>query len=116
VSTSKDIDNNQSRQRDSHASALDPVGLSADATNPGNQLLRRLGWKDGEGLGQGGGGDVETVASKLEQNNNTSNSSGGVGKGGTPSSASYSGEDTYRRSILKAATARYDQIDEKKQL
>jgi hypothetical protein len=42
--------------------ANDPVPLSADISNPGNRLLRSMGWEDGKGLGADGKGQQETIA------------------------------------------------------
>lgn len=78
--------------------------LSEDKDNPGNQLLRRLGWKDGEGLGRDGSGDTVSVASKLEQKNPSSGM-------GAPHEGTYSGEGSdYKKNILLAAKARYDRL------
>jgi hypothetical protein len=89
-------------------------------------MLRRLGWKDGEGLGRGGSGDVESVAMKLEQKHAGSSSvKSGVGAStgvhippieyGGGGGSSYAGEGKeYKNSILRAAKARYNQIVDKK--
>jgi RNA-binding protein 5/10 len=39
--------------------------LADDRTNPGNQILRRMGWTDGEGLGKDSSGRVDSLAQSL---------------------------------------------------
>eukprot|EP00604_Paraphysomonas_vestita_P000531 CAMPEP_0174825920 /NCGR_PEP_ID=MMETSP1107-20130205/43266_1 /TAXON_ID=36770 /ORGANISM="Paraphysomonas vestita, Strain GFlagA" /LENGTH=838 /DNA_ID=CAMNT_0016058065 /DNA_START=1649 /DNA_END=4165 /DNA_ORIENTATION=- len=39
-----------------------PTTLIEDGNNPGNQLLRRMGWNEGEGLGKDSSGRVESIA------------------------------------------------------
>ena len=87
--------------------------------------MRRLGWKDGQGLGRGGSGDIESVATKLEKKQvgaGMGSSSVKRGVGVTPTaeipSVAYgargeggAGKGEYRSSVLRAAKARYDQID-----
>ena len=94
------------------------LGVKEDMENPGNALLRRLGWKDGEGLGRGGGGEVESVATIMEQKgagNSTVKSGVGLHSSTMPPGnevSSYAGEGKeYKKSILRAAKARYDRID-----
>lgn len=108
------------------SSAGDPPVLNNDTENPGNQILRRLGWKDGQGLGQGGSGDVESVASKLERKSGSSSSTsvkrgvGAVQSGHIPPveygarGGRSEGENEYKSSVLRAAKARYDMMDSKK--
>jgi len=99
--------------------------VNEDLDNPGNQMLRRLGWKDGEGLGRGGVGDVETVAAKMEHRGGSSAVKSGVGapssaipaidygaRGGSAHSGETKGE--YKNSIMRAAKARFDLIDSQK--
>lgn len=99
-------------------SGTGPPGLNEDVDNPGNQLLRRLGWKEGEGLGRGGSGDVESVATKLEQKHAGAGPGSvsvkrGVGISSSPQipAVEYGAGSEYKNSILRAARARYDQID-----
>jgi hypothetical protein len=124
--TSFDIDN-----KDKSTSNPSTSGLDDDVGNPGNQMLRRLGWKAGEGLGRDGSGDVETVAEKLELKSTpggTSSVKSGVGVKGAAippidygarsrdAGSAYAGsaKGEYKTSIMRAAKARYDQLDQQK--
>jgi hypothetical protein len=96
------------------------VPVSADASNPGNQLLRRMGWKEGQGLGKAADGKVEAVG--VEHGLPGSNGSGSVSgsstmRGALKATAAAAGaagggaESLYRDNLAAATRARYDQID-----
>lgn len=84
--------------------------VAEDAANPGNQLLRRMGWSEGQGLGRSGTG-IEDPIELAQRNDRT------AGVGASDASVPpivYSGEGRdYKESILRAARARFEQISRK---
>ena len=86
----------------SHYYQNDPLPLSSDTSNPGNRLLRNMGWEDGKGLGQSGQGiqDVIKVADARKKGDTF-----GVGSTDFPRGSNY------KESLYNAAKARYDQIE-----
>ena len=85
-----------------------------DVSNPGTQLLRKMGWNDGQGLGRGGAGAEESVGVILASqasNNNGKRISGVGGANGAIPQLDYRGSGReYKESLLRAAKARYDQV------
>jgi RNA-binding protein 5/10 len=80
-----------------------------DESNPGNQMLRKMGWKEGQGLGKDGEGKEEAVGVELATGKNTNTAmhstlKSTVGTSGVNSSMSY-------KECVKAATlARFEQL------
>lgn len=77
------------------------VPVSADESNPGNTLLRKLGWREGQGLGRDGEGAVESVAvleanAQSDMHNTLRNTASGGGSA--------------RDNPLATARARYEQV------
>ena len=105
------------RRKEDHTPATTsvPVSLMDDNANMGNQLLRKMGWNDGKGLGKAENGMSETVAEIMSQNNrNGTNKTVGIGTSVGPS-IDYDGSDErYAQSLRVAAKFRYDQINDKK--
>lgn len=85
-----------------------------DVSNPGTQLLRKMGWNEGQGLGRGGTGAEESVGVILASqtgNNNGKRISGVGGSSGAIPQVDYRGSGReYKESLLRAAKARYDQV------
>ena len=85
-----------------------------DESNPGNQLLRKMGWDTGKGLGKDGKGMEESVGVKLADIEKVSEGNRGVAGIGSNTGippVNYKGEGkAYKDSLLRAAKARYDQV------
>mmetsp|Transcript_22236 Transcript_22236/g.20211 ORF Transcript_22236/g.20211 Transcript_22236/m.20211 type:complete len:617 (+) Transcript_22236:3-1853(+) len=96
----------KSSSRDKEIIPQAPVIVSEDMSNPGNQLLRKMGWSEGQGLGKDGKGVEVPIA--VDQSDITR---GTVGIGGPENFSSVYNRDNYRESILKAARARYDSLN-----
>lgn len=82
--------------------------IKDDESNPGNQLLRKMGWSEGQGLGK----DQIGIENPIEAVNR-SNTKAGIGIGAADSSLPplvYGPGSSYKESLLRAAKARYDQI------
>ena len=104
------------RRKEDHTPAIvsAPVSLVDDNSSMGNQLLRKMGWNDGKGLGKEENGMSETVAEKMSQNNRSgTNKTVGIGTSVGPS-IDYGSEEQYAQSLRIAAKFRYDQINDKK--
>lgn len=87
------------------------VSVTSDVHNPGSQMLRKLGWSEGEGLGQGSTGSVMAVGTLLEGQSG-SRSVAGVGAATAPApggrgSSSYAVGSEYKQSIMQAARDRF---------
>jgi G-patch domain/OCRE domain/Zinc-finger double-stranded RNA-binding len=91
-----------------------PSSSLQDVSNPGTQLLRKMGWNEGQGLGRGGTGAEESVGVMLASqtsNNNGKRISGVGGSSGAIPQVDYRGSGReYKESLLRAAKARYDQV------
>ena len=91
-----------------------------DHHNPGTQMLRKMGWNEGQGLGRSGNGSEESVGVRLAGEMNSSNGGRGGGRrvmgiGGNSGSGipqvDYRGSGKeYKDSLMRAAKARYDQV------
>ena len=91
-----------------------------DHHNPGTQMLRKMGWNEGQGLGRSGNGSEESVGVRLAEEMNSSNGGRGGGRrvmgiGGNSGSGipqvDYRGSGKeYKDSLMRAAKARYDQV------
>jgi hypothetical protein len=112
------------------AATAAPVPLSADISNPGNQMLRKMGWTEGQGLGRDGTGMEQAVGVILAEGKDGTGSGSGAGSGiasgagakrvvGVGAEAQhgyippldYHGEGrAYKDSLLRAAKARYDMV------
>ena len=90
----------------SHYYQSDPLPLSSDASNPGNRLLRNMGWEDGKGLGNDGKGRQEAIALSDARKNGNNN-----GVGSIPQIDYQNRGKSYKESLYNAAKARYDQIE-----
>jgi RNA-binding protein 5/10 len=83
------------------------VDLSSDLSNPGNQLLRKMGWTEGEGLGKESQGRELPIALEV------SASASSIGIGASDRSIptlNYNDPNSYRESVLQATKARFEQI------
>ena len=126
-SSSNNNNNNSSGNIVNYSSTVLPLD---DQSNPGSQMLRKMGWSAGQGLGRSNLGTEESVGVKLAENSNINNSDnansnyGGsrrvTGVGGDGNDANGygsiprvdyrgSGRD-YKDSLMRAAKARYDQV------
>jgi len=86
--------------------------VSEDLNNPGNQMLRRLGWQDGQGLGKDGTGIRDPVSVKSQE----ASSKTGVGSSGKCLPPIEYGEGrVYKESLLRAARARFEQVEEEQE-
>jgi hypothetical protein len=89
------------------------VTVLSDISNPGNQMLRKMGWTEGQGLGRDGGGMEEAVGVKLAESGAGAGgrrvTGVGADKGEIIPPIEYGGRGvTYKESLLRAAKARYD--------
>ena len=103
--------NNQKHEIESQ-----PVPSSSlqDISNPGNQMLRKMGWNEGQGLGKGGTGVEESVGVLLASdiNSNSGKRIQGIGVTQVQQTKLYHGSGReYKESLLRAAKARYDQVN-----
>lgn len=103
-----------SAQKSGEGSQSAPSSSLQDVSNPGTQLLRKMGWNEGQGLGRGGTGAEESVGVMLASQTNTSSTkriSGVGGSSGAIPQVDYRGSGReYKESLLRAAKARYDQV------
>lgn len=83
--------------------------LSEDVANPGNQLLRRMGWSDGKGLGKDATGRVESIAESVAAASRVQ-STAGVGVAALPPSSDF------KSSLKQRTMARYEQINNSKNI
>ena len=98
-----------SSSRPSGASSAEAPSVSADLSNPGNQLLRRFGWEEGKGLGKDGTGVKDPVGVTGAQKD--SDKLGiGVKRSAIPP-VEYGEGRVYKDSILRAARARFEQLE-----
>lgn len=86
------------------------VSVTQDTSNPGNQMLRKMGWTEGQGLGKDGQGKEQAVGVELASNkgstsmhNTLKGTIGDKAKAGLEASG-------YKESILAVTRARYDQL------
>lgn len=85
----------------------DEMAVYADETNVGNTLLRKYGWKDGEGLGKEGSGMRDPVAvDKAARDGHCK-----IGIGGGPPIPQIEYGTGFRDSVMKAARARFEQLE-----
>ena len=110
----KDYKNSSSNQR--HEIESQPVSSSSlqDISNPGNQMLRKMGWNEGQGLGKGGTGVEESVGVLLasDMNSNSGKRIQSIGVTQVQQTKLYHGSGReYKESLLRAAKARYDQVN-----
>lgn len=90
----------------------DPVApVLFDESNPGNQMLRKMGWKEGQGLGKDGDGREEAIGVELSAGKNintamhsTLKSTTGVASGGS------NGALSYKESVKATTLARFEQL------
>ena len=106
-----ETDRNQYVQK----SEIDSKNISPldDHNNPGSQMLRKMGWNDGQGLGRGGTGAEESVGVKLSDDSSIGGrrvAGVGVNAGSIPQINYSSNGREYKDSLLRAAKARYDQV------
>jgi RNA-binding protein 5/10 len=90
-----------------------PVAVSEDQSNPGNQMLRKMGWKEGQGLGKDGDGKEVAVGVEISESKShssmhqtirtTSGAGTGAGSGGGVSG-------NYKESVYAASRSRFEQI------
>ena len=91
-----------------------PSSSLQDISNPGNQMLRKMGWNEGQGLGKGGTGVEESVGVLLASdiNSNSGKRIQGIGVTQVQQTKLYHGSGReYKESLLRAAKARYDQVN-----
>lgn len=84
-----------------------PPVLSDDVNNPGNQLLRRMGWSEGQGLGKDATGRVESIAESVAASGRVL-STAGVGASELPT-MNYNHPGGFRGSVQNLTRARYEQ-------
>ena len=90
-----------------------PEPLASDHSNPGNVLLRKMGWSDGEGLGKESSGqvvpvalDVKTTSTALAPGDKT-----GIGVGDRLPQLVYGDSKDFKDSVNRATRARYESLD-----
>lgn len=83
--------------------------LSEDDTNTGNQLLRKLGWQDGKGLGKDGSGIKDPIGLKGAQGDSSKTGLGSTNIVIPP--VEYGEGRVYKDSLLRAARARYEMVE-----
>jgi RNA-binding protein 5/10 len=84
-----------------------PRDLKEDIHNPGNQLLRKMGWTEGQGLGK----DLSGIENPIESVVRIGSKAGiGAPQPTDIPSTPYGEGSAYRESLLKATRARYEQI------
>lgn len=90
-----------------------PMPMAADTHNPGNQLLRKMGWTDGAGLGKNNSGMEEAVGVLIAGETQGGGSGGGKRAGGIGSSVipPINYDSDYKASLMRAAKARYDLVN-----
>ena len=82
--------------------------LKDDLDNPGNALLRKMGWAEG-GLGRDGTGIEEPINPSNRANSKAGVGTGGSGEGGSVGYPRGEGAE-YRESLLQATRARFEQV------
>lgn len=79
----------------------DPTPLSSDVSNPGNRLLRNMGWEDGKGLGKSDQGIQDAISLQDARKKGDT-----LGVGSIQSNYQYQGKQNFI-----AAKLRYDQLE-----
>lgn len=92
---------------DNPTPAAPPPVLSDDVNNPGNQLLRRMGWNEGQGLGKDASGRVESIAESVTASGRVL-STAGVGATGLPT-LNYNHPGGFKGGVQDLTRARYEQ-------
>lgn len=89
-----------------------PVSVDKDDMNPGNALLRQMGWKEGKGLGKEGEGKVVPVAldAKVSGSSLAPGEKTGVGASDRVSNLAYGDAREYKESLYRAKKARFDSV------
>ena len=103
--------NNQKYETEIQAA---PSSSLQDSSNPGTQMLRKMGWNEGQGLGRGGTGAEEAVGVLLasDMNSNSGKRVQGIGLVQVQQTKLFYGAGKeYKESLLRAAKARYDQVN-----
>jgi hypothetical protein len=85
--------------------------VSSDEANPGNQLLRRMGWNEGSGLGKDGSGSVTPIAIDQEAKALAPGTKTGVGVISSIPPVIYGDDKTYKESLNRATRARFEQLN-----
>lgn len=91
---------------------LPPTSVKEDVANPGNQMLRKMGWKEGQGLGKDADGHEEALGVTLA---GAQSSSMHATLKSTASDGSSAHGSHYRDNLLAATRARYEQISKQQQ-
>lgn len=81
------------------------VSIGSDLNNPGNLLLRKMGWEEGKGLGKDESGIEAPIQVKAQIS-----STAGIGVSVLPS-VNYSDRNEKKASILQITKARFDQTN-----
>jgi RNA-binding protein 5/10 len=93
-----------------------PEPVASDLCNPGNVLLRKMGWSDGEGLGKESSGqvvpvalDAKTTSAALAPGDKT-----GVGVADRLPQIIYGDSKEFKESVNRATRARYESLEKNK--
>lgn len=97
-------------------SRAEAAPVHTDEHNPGNQIMRKLGWKEGQGLGRDNDGQEIAVGVELAQQSSSSSSTMQSTLRGTlgPAAGGVRSSNTYKESIQAAARARFEQLNNNK--
>jgi RNA-binding protein 5/10 len=82
-----------------------------DASNPGNQMLRKMGWTEGDGLGKDKDGFRDPVTL---DGSRTGSDKAGIGNSSDLKIPPIDYGSGYKESLLRAAKARYDHLSSSK--
>lgn len=89
---------------------VETINLASDTSNPGNQLLRKMGWSEGGGLGKDGQGIEVPVGLENDSKLKVASGATGIGASGAIPSIVYTDNNAYKESLLQATKARYEQV------
>lgn len=92
---------------------MPPTDLSSDSNNVGNNLLKKMGWKDGQGLGRENDGKIETVATELEISSSHGNMNQTISYTKAANGTSSVSGSGYKDNLLSIARARFEELSKK---
>jgi RNA-binding protein 5/10 len=105
--------NNISNSQNNISSPTPPQSLNTDINNPGNQLLRKMGYSGEGGLGRDQSGIEEAIGVNNNNSNINTKDKSGIGSNNSNCSIDYN-NNNYKNSLLNATRQRFENNFNKK--